>query len=276
MFGAAGALLAQAPPGALLCLSLHLLLHACHARWPAPAAPRPPPRSALTSPAALPCLPPPRPQAQYLRDLNRSGQHETVIQLFEADRLAATEEVFGQYVRALAKADKLNGTALMQTLYRGAQSYLGHAGSGTAAAARADAAGGSFAASALRPPPFALGGLGGAAEPAAAALGGGAAAAALGSAKNPIYMMQAEPTFWSQLWRRRAAAAAAAVVHARLCDATSGRRRLARSRILAAPPAPPSPPPTLLPLPPSPSLHPAQRAHAGPGLPVHGWPGGHG
>jgi hypothetical protein len=76
----------------------------------------------------------PQQQAQYLRDLNRSGQHDTVIQLFEAERLANTEEVFGQYVRALARADKLNGTALMQTLYRGAQSYLG-AGAGAAAAA---------------------------------------------------------------------------------------------------------------------------------------------
>jgi hypothetical protein len=27
------------------------------------------------------------------------------------------------------------------------------------------------------------------------------AGGALGSAKNPIYMMQAEPTFWSQMWR---------------------------------------------------------------------------
>lgn len=128
-----------------------------------------------------------------------------MIQLFESERLAHTEEVFGQYVRALAKADKLNGTALMQTLYRGAQSYLG-AGAGAAAtgpAARAaDAgAGSSFAASALRPAAFALpGGLGGGAAPAAAALAG--SEASLGSAKNPIYMMQAEPTFWSQLWRR--------------------------------------------------------------------------
>ena len=33
---------------------------------------------------------------------------------------------------------------------------------------------------------------------AAAAAGGGSP---LGSAKNPLYMMQAEPTFWSQMWR---------------------------------------------------------------------------
>lgn len=144
------------------------------------------------------------PQAQYLRDLNRSGQHDAVIQLFEAERLANTEEVFGQYVRALAKADKLNGTALMQTLYRGAQSYMG-AGAGAAAAGAARAmdagAGGSFAASALRPAAFALpGALGSTVAPAAAAAGG--SEAALGSAKNPLFMMQAEPTFWSQLWRR--------------------------------------------------------------------------
>ena len=77
-------------------------------------------------------------QAQYLRDLNRSGQHESVIQLFESGRLANTEDVFGQYVRALAKADRLNGTALLQTLHRGAQTYLVNpAGAATMAAAAA-------------------------------------------------------------------------------------------------------------------------------------------
>ena len=155
---------------------------------------------------------PPALQAQYLRDLNRSGQHDAVVQLFESDRLVQTEEVFAQYVRALAKADKLNGTALMQTLYRGAQSYLGHNGAAAAApgyatrAAAADCggggglfgAGGSFASSALRP-----GSGGGFALPGFVAAGAaGAAGAALGSSKNPLYMMQAEPTFWSQLWRR--------------------------------------------------------------------------
>ena len=47
-----------------------------------------------------------------------------------------------------------------------------------------------------------------AAEPAAAGLGAAAGAAgglplagSLGTARNPLYMMQAEPTFWSQLWR---------------------------------------------------------------------------
>lgn len=130
-----------------------------------------------------------------------------MVQLFEADRLAATEEVFGQYVRALAKADKLNGTALMQTLYRGAQSFLGHAGGGAApspayAAARSAAVdSGSFASSALRGQGGAFGALGGGVEP-----GMAAAASTLGSAKNPLYMMQAEPTFWSQLWRRCEAA----------------------------------------------------------------------
>jgi ATP-dependent metalloprotease len=161
-----------------------------------------------------PAIQPTAPQAQYLRDLNRSGQQDAVIQLFEADRLAPTEEVFAQYVRALAKADKLNGTALMQTLYRGAQPYLGGSGGAAAlpaaayaarAAAAEGQAGGSFAAGALRQQGFGLPGLGMASEPAGlASLGGGVAAggSALGSAKNPIYMMQAEPSFWSQLWRR--------------------------------------------------------------------------
>ena len=128
---------------------------------------------------------PPPAQAQYLRDLNRQGQHDAVIQLFESERLAPTEAAFGQYIKALAKTDRLSSTALMQTLYRGAQSYMGvgGGGAGAAAAARAAAAeaapAGSFAASTLRPAAF-----GGAAEPAAAL--GGAAGAALGSAKNPV------------------------------------------------------------------------------------------
>ncbi|KAL4442017.1 hypothetical protein ABPG77_011278 [Micractinium sp. CCAP 211/92] len=137
----------------------------------------------------------PQAQAQYLRDLNRSGQHESVIQLFESGRLAGSEEVFAQYVRALAKADRLSGTALMQTLHRGAQSYMGAA---APAAHMAPAMSSAAAAPSFAAQPMAMAGLAGSA---AAAEGGAAAGAALGSAKNPIYMMQAEPTFWSQLWR---------------------------------------------------------------------------
>ncbi len=123
-------------------------------------------------------------QAQYLRDLNRSGQHESVIQLFESGRLASSEEVFAQYVRALAKADRLSGTALMQTLHRGAQSYMGAA---APAAHMAPAMSSAAAAPSFAAQPMALAGLAGSA---AAAEGGAAAGAALGSAKNPIYMMQ--------------------------------------------------------------------------------------
>lgn len=123
-------------------------------------------------------------QAQYLRDLNRSGQHESVIQLFESGRLAGSEEVFAQYVRALAKADRLSGTALMQTLHRGAQSYMGAA---APAAHMAPAMSSAAAAPSFAAQPMAMAGLAGSA---AAAEGGAAAGAALGSAKNPIYMMQ--------------------------------------------------------------------------------------
>lgn len=173
--GDAACSLPSSPPGA--CLAL------CHCSDLAGAR-----DGARHSPTPTPALPSSLPQAQYLRELNRGGQHDAVIQLFESDRLVATEEIFGQYVKALAKADKLNGTALMQTLYRGAQSYLGAGGAAQAAApyaaARAAAAeapaAGSFAASGLRP----TFGLGGAAEPAAAALGG--AAGMMGSAKNPV------------------------------------------------------------------------------------------
>ena len=45
------------------------------------------------------------------------------------------------------------------------------------------------------------GGGGGFMGAAGAAVGGGGGGGALGTAKNPVYMMQAEPTFWSQMWR---------------------------------------------------------------------------
>lgn len=116
-----------------------------------------------------------------------------MIQLFESGRLASSEEVFAQYVRALARADRLNGTALMQTLYRGAQSYMGAAAPAAAAHMAPVMAPAAAAPSFAAQPAMGLAGLAGGS---AAAEGGAAAGAALGSAKNPIYMMQARRCGW--------------------------------------------------------------------------------
>jgi ATP-dependent metalloprotease len=123
----------------------------------------------------------------------RQGQHATVVELWEGGRLLEPERVFGEYVTALAKMDKLDSTALMDTLRKGYQQQMGAAlgyagmggmvGNGAVGVARQAAqAGGSV----------------GAVGAAAASSGSDAP---LGSMKNPMYMMQAEPTFWSQMWR---------------------------------------------------------------------------
>ena len=141
-------------------------------------------------------------QARHLRDLNQAGRYDAVIELWESGRLANAEGLFSEYVTALARADKLDNTALMATLRRGYQAAVRpqqaaqphHAMAAPSFAARP-------ALDAARP--ALLGGSGGGLFGGLA--GGGAAAAAaagpLGSARNPLFMMQAEPTFWSQLWR---------------------------------------------------------------------------
>jgi hypothetical protein len=58
-------------------------------------------------------------QAQYLKQLNHSGQHDAVIALFESGRLSNAEAMLGEYVTALARVDRLNNTALLQTLQVG-------------------------------------------------------------------------------------------------------------------------------------------------------------
>jgi ATP-dependent metalloprotease len=111
--------------------------------------------------------------------------------------LAHPEGALAEYVTALARTSRLDNTALVDTLRRGYEASRGAApaalssmfGGGGARAAAPLAAGASFASL-----PF-FGGAGG-------ALGGGAAAAApLGSARNPLITAQAEPGFFSQMWR---------------------------------------------------------------------------
>lgn len=55
-------------------------------------------------------------QANYLRQLNQKGDPEAVIRQFEAGRIDSTEATLGEYVKALVKVDRLDSTALAQTL----------------------------------------------------------------------------------------------------------------------------------------------------------------
>lgn len=107
-------------------------------------------------------------QRKLVQELMRTGQHESVVGLWESGRLAQPEAVFSEYVTALAKMNKLDNTVLVDTLKRGYQQQVQGVTSSYAASAAA--------------------GVGGTSGP-------------LGSMKNPLYMMQAEPTFWSQMWR---------------------------------------------------------------------------
>jgi hypothetical protein len=60
-------------------------------------------------------------QARYLREMNQSGNHEAVIQLFESGRLAHPEAVLSEYVAALARTNRLDNTRLLETLQVRAQ-----------------------------------------------------------------------------------------------------------------------------------------------------------
>lgn len=141
-------------------------------------------------------------QTRLIRDLNAAGRHDAVIELWESGRLVHPEATFSEYVTALARTDRLDNTALLNTLQRGYRA--------TATATTPSGTG-----TTVRPgsPSFASRGVVSATEPfssssqAALQLFGGALSAGaaekaeLGSARNPIYMMQAEPTFWAQMWR---------------------------------------------------------------------------
>jgi hypothetical protein len=51
-----------------------------------------------------------------LRDLNRRGEPEAVIRWFESGRISSTEATLCEYVKALVKVDRLDGSLLSQTL----------------------------------------------------------------------------------------------------------------------------------------------------------------
>ena len=124
-------------------------------------------------------------QQLYVKELMRRGQHEAVVALWEGGRLAAPEGVFAEYVTALARLERLDSTALMETLRRGYLSSVGGSAAGSAAGSTSGFMG--MAAAQL--------------ARSGSQAGADAAASPLGSSANPVYMMQAEPTFASQMWR---------------------------------------------------------------------------
>ena len=95
-----------------------------------------------------------------------------MVELYEAGKVAATEANLAEYLKALVRVDRLNESALLRTLQRGA---------GAEANASSSSAGSR-----------------------ASTLGAGAVAsdgAVLGTASSPIYTQQLEPTFKAQAWR---------------------------------------------------------------------------
>ncbi|KAK9909143.1 hypothetical protein WJX75_007825 [Coccomyxa subellipsoidea] len=125
-------------------------------------------------------------QVSYLRELNRRGDSEAVVRIFESGQAVSNEATLGEYVKALVAVDRLDTSSLIRTLQRGAQV-------GNESAAR------------MRAGDVPLYGAASAGQMGAAGLITRAGAATvqgeLGSAKNPVYMMQAEPSFRAQLWR---------------------------------------------------------------------------
>lgn len=49
-------------------------------------------------------------QADYLRSLNQQGQSEGVVTLFESNRVTYNSETLGEYVKALARLDRLDNS----------------------------------------------------------------------------------------------------------------------------------------------------------------------
>ena len=60
-------------------------------------------------------------QANFLRDLNRRGDHEAVVRAFESGQLASSEAMLSEYVKALVAVDRLDTSSLIRTLQVRAQ-----------------------------------------------------------------------------------------------------------------------------------------------------------
>lgn len=167
-------------------------------------------------------------QAEWLRARNAQGDARSVVESFEGGRVAFTQDTLGEYVRALARTDRLDNGRVMEVMQAGAAAMSGRmaaaglqggppggTGAWPAASQRlqqslqqrggsdgyrggqgGDGGGGTSGGMA------GMLGFGGAATAAAGGAGGGAGAGeALGSTKNPLVMTFAEPSFSSQMWR---------------------------------------------------------------------------
>lgn len=119
-------------------------------------------------------------QADWMRQLNRSGQAEAVVATYETGRIAHTEETLGEYIKALVKLERLDNTRLLSTLQRGVEANSPYAARMMEPQMQTPAS--YFASTA-----------------AAAAAGGDSGA--LGTTKNPLVITQAEPSLLSQVAR---------------------------------------------------------------------------
>ncbi|GFH19319.1 AAA domain-containing protein, partial [Haematococcus lacustris] len=55
-------------------------------------------------------------QASQLRQLNQSGQAEAVVGAFEGGRVAFTQENLGEYIKALARLDRLDNSRMLSLM----------------------------------------------------------------------------------------------------------------------------------------------------------------
>lgn len=68
-------------------------------------------------------------QADYLRSLNQQGQSEGVVTLFESNRVAYNPETLGEYMKALARLDRLDNSrvySMVQVRWLGKTSCHSH------------------------------------------------------------------------------------------------------------------------------------------------------
>uniref|UniRef100_A0A7R9VRD6 AAA+ ATPase domain-containing protein n=1 Tax=Chlamydomonas euryale TaxID=1486919 RepID=A0A7R9VRD6_9CHLO len=155
-------------------------------------------------------------QAEWLRTRNAQGDARGVVETFEAGRVAFTQDTLGEYIRALARLDRLDNSRVMSLVQTGAAASAGASGmpmgsvwpatSGpmqqqlqqrAGAFRNGYSASGSGAGAGVGTPNML--GFGG-----AAAVAGGSGAGGgdpVGTAKNPVVMSFAEPSFSSQFWR---------------------------------------------------------------------------
>lgn len=72
--------------------------------------------TATVAGSALSLATPPSLQVEQLRALNRSGASEAVVAQVESGRLGMTEEVLGEYIKALVRLDRMDNSRLVSLL----------------------------------------------------------------------------------------------------------------------------------------------------------------